>query len=197
MKYTTQLAPLEKFLSTRRSNRIKRRYNNGREIILNKKVLDFGCGLSGWTASAFVNKASIVHGMDTSLIKTKILNNGVSLFPNFNLLPFSDYQVITSFAVFEHIYPYDLIYILNKIYNISTNDAIIFATTPTPLSKPILEFLSFRLKLIDSSQIKDHKIYYDNLWLKYILSNTAWEIETYSKFQFGLNSQFILKKKFK
>lgn len=30
---------------------------------------------------------------------------------------------------------------------------------PTPWAKPVLEFLSYRLNLVDESQIRDHKVY--------------------------------------
>jgi hypothetical protein len=52
--------------------------------------------------------------------------------------------------------------------------------------------LSFKLGLIDPSQIRDHKVYYDDLWLKEILGETAWSLSFYKTFQLGLNSLVVL-----
>ena len=95
-------------------------------------------------------------------------------------------------AVFEHIEPFDLIQILDQIDSKTTENGIIFGTTPTPLSRPILETLSYKFKLIDESQIRDHKVYYDDFWLNSILNKTNWIIRSYKTFQLGLNSEFIL-----
>jgi hypothetical protein len=96
--------------------------------------------------------------------------------------------------VFEHIPPLDLVNVLHHLAKISTPDAIIVGTVPTPLARPVLEFLSFKLGLIDSSQINDHWVYYDDLWLKEILALTPWRMQSYKLFQLGLNSEFILSK---
>ena len=98
-------------------------------------------------------------------------------------------------AVFEHIDPFILIDILNELTDRTSKNAIIFGTTPTPLARPVLEFLSYKLKLIDESQVRDHEIYYDDFWFNKILSNTNWILSYYKTFQFGLNSEFILSKK--
>ena len=100
-------------------------------------------------------------------------------------------------AVFEHINPFNLRKILDEIYSKTSKNAIIFGTTPTPLSRPVLEILSYKMKLIDESQIRDHKVYYDDFWLKSILTKTNWRIRSYRTFQFGLNSEFILCKNLK
>ena len=187
MKVTTQNAPLEKLLSYLR-------YKRTIELIKNKKVLDFGCGISDWNASFIGKYPKIIHGVDSSF--SELNNNSfVKKYKEINDLPFSDYEVILSMAVFEHIEPKNLIQILDQLSNKTNNKAIIFGTTPTPISRPILEILSYKLKLIDESQIRDHKVYYDDFWLKIILSNTNWIIKSYRTFQFGLNSEFILCKK--
>ena len=100
-------------------------------------------------------------------------------------------------ASFEHIDPFVLINILSELSNKTSKDAIIFGTTPTPLGRPVLEFLSYRLKLIDESQIRDHEIYYDDFWFNKILSKTNWYLSYYRTFQFGLNSEFIFSKRSK
>tara|TARA_B100000212_G_scaffold335719_1_gene308054 strand:- start:595 stop:1161 length:567 start_codon:yes stop_codon:yes gene_type:complete len=188
MKFTTQNAPLEKLLSYFRYKRTIR-------FIKNKRVLDFGCGISNWNAKFIGKYPKFIHGVDSSLSEINRGNYLIEIFKNIEELPISDYEVVLSMAVFEHIEPFNLIEILDQIYNKTSSNSIIFGTTPTPLSKPILEFLSYNLKLIDETQIRDHKVYYDDFWLKSILSKTNWIIKSYRTFQLGMNSEFILCKK--
>ena len=98
-------------------------------------------------------------------------------------------------AVFEHIDPFILIDILSELSERTSKEAIIFGTTPTPIARPVLEFLSYKIKLIDESQIRDHEIYYDDFWFNKILSKTKWVLSYYKTFQFGFNSEFILSRK--
>ena len=188
VKATTQQAPLEKLLSRWRARGIEK-------IVSQKKVLDFGCGTNGWISQFMIDKgANFVHGCDSSLSKITYLSGESALYPSIQLLPRNDYEVITAFAVFEHLYPLELIDNLRIIHKISSPCSRIIGTVPTIASRPVLEFLSFKLKLIDSSQIYDHKVYYDDLWLSYIVNQAGWILSQYSLFQLGMNSRFELKK---
>ena len=186
---TSQKAPLEKFLSYLR-------YKKTLKYVRNKKVLDFGCGINDWNSSFIGKYPKLIHGVDRSLPKNWVNNSKVKLYRDVKDLPFSDYEIILSMAVFEHIDPFDLIEILQDMYSITSKNALIFGTTPTPLGRPVLEFLSYKLRLIDESQIKDHEIYYDDFWLNKILSKTKWKLSFYKTFQFGMNSEFVFSKSF-
>ena len=185
---TTQKAPLEKLLSYAR-------YKRTIEYIKNKKVLDFGCGISNWNAKFIGEYPKYIHGVDSSFTLSNRKNSLIKIYKALDELPQSDYEVVLSMAVFEHIEPFELIKILDQIHNKTSKYAIIFGTTPTPIARPILEILSYKLKLIDESQIRDHKVYYDDFWLKSMLKKTDWIIQKYRTFQFGMNSEFILCKK--
>ncbi len=188
MKINTQKAPLEKLLSYLRYKRTKK-------FIKNKKVLDFGCGISNWNDKFIGKYPKFIHGIDKIASEMIRENSSINIYKEVYELPISDYEIVLFMAVFEHIEPFDLIQILDQISCKTCKNAIIFGTTPTPLSRPILETLSYRLRLIDERQIKDHKVYYDEFWLKSILQKTDWIIQSYKTFQFGLNSEFILCKK--
>ena len=137
-----------------------------------------------------------MHGLDRSMPSAGVNHNVLEIFKDIQDLPFNDYEIVLSMAVFEHIDPFILIDILSELTDRTSKNAIIFGTTPTPLARPVLEFLSYKLKLIDESQIRDHEIYYDNFWFNKILSKTNWTLSYYKTFQFGLNSEFILSKKY-
>ena len=57
MKINTQKAPLEKLLSYLRYKRTKK-------FIKNKKVLDFGCGISNWNDKFIGKYPKFIHGID-------------------------------------------------------------------------------------------------------------------------------------
>ena len=83
---------------------------------------------------------------------------------------------------------------MDELALISSDDAVLLATVPTPWAKPVLEFLSYKLRLIDPSQIKDHEVYYNKTMLENALQGTGWKLDFYKRFQFGMNSFFQLKK---
>ena len=124
-KINTQEAPLERLLSSCRNRRI-------RDLINNKLVLDFGCGINGWTARSISSRAKIVNGFEPNLMEVKSLNNEVRLYPDLNQLPFTNYEIVLALAVFEHIEPSLLIDTLDRLYNLTSPTAVIFATVPTP-----------------------------------------------------------------
>ena len=187
-KPTSQDAPLERILSNLR-------YKRTIKYIKNKKVLDFGCGIKNWNFEFIGKYPKLIHGLDRSISSIGGKDLKVKIFKEIQDLPFNDYEIVLSMAVFEHIDPFILIDILSELTNITSKNAIIFGTTPTPLGRPVLELLSYKLKLIDESQIRDHEIYYDDFWFNKILSKTNWILRHYKTFQLGLNSEFILSKK--
>ena len=188
VKSTTQDAPLERLLAASRASRL-------RKHVSDKKVLDFGCGRHAWAARSIQKIARLVHGVDASLPCDQLQIDNVLLYQSIQQLPLEDYEVISALAVFEHIPPFDLVSVLHDLAQISSPNAILVGTVPTPLSRPLLEFLSLKLSLIDASQITDHWVYYDDLWLNEIIALTPWIVTSYQLFQLGLNSEFILTKK--
>ena len=185
---TTQNAPLERLLNKLRANKVKKH-------TVNQAVLDFGCGKNAWTTKYLRPTCRCIVGFEPSLNQpTK--NGAVEIYNSLTTIKEKQikFDTVIALAVFEHIKPLVFRNTLKELSLITTDQAIITGTVPRPEAKPILEFLSLRLKLIDPSQILDHKVYYDELWLKEMIEGTGWHLELYEKFQFGLNSYFILKK---
>ena len=79
----------------------------------------------------------------------------------------------------------------NKLLN---ENGIIIITTPTKIAKPILEFLAYKLKLINEDEIREHKHYYNKRELFSWLENKGFKIEKYKLFQFGFNQIIIGRK---
>lgn len=183
----TQQAPLEQILSSIRLNTVNVSFKS-------KTVLDFGCGRDAWNCRAMVRKgALLVHGVDKCFKQEYRISQNINLFSWDDFKPSIKYDLITAFAVFEHIEPIYLPKLLTLLRDLIDQNGMLVGTVPTPRAKPVLEFLSYRLKLIDSSQILDHKVYYDNYWFEYVIRDSPWRLYSYKKFQIGMNSAFALK----
>lgn len=182
---TTQNAPLERFLARQRTRRV-------RSLVAGHVVLDFGCGANAWAARTLQPLCKRIDGLEPTLPAGSV--HGIQVVPSLEQLHQHNYEVVIALAVFEHLHPPVLQQVLHQLHSITTADAVIAGTVPTPLARPVLELLSYRLGLIDPSQIRDHKVYYDDLWLAEVLKRTPWELEHYQHFQLGMNSFFTLRK---
>lgn len=192
-KTTTQRAPLEALLTTLRTRMILSHVNGA-------AVLDFGCGRHLKTLRALVSRAKARYGIDSAFVKEKAHKtpDGIGVVGSFDDLRTMlkedgvSINCILSLACFEHLEPAHCREVLKELASISAKEAILVGTVPAPPAKPVLEFLSYRLGLIDRTQIEDHKIYYDQKTLSEMIAGTGWEMVEYRRFQFGMNSFFML-----
>lgn len=105
-------------------------------------------------------------------------------------LPDSSADAITSLAIIEHLRCPDVF--AKEAYRVLKKGGCCILTTPSPLSKPLLEFLAFRLRLISENDIKDHKRYFSRKDLGILFGNFR-EVEIKS-FMLGLNTLVFLRK---
>jgi len=183
---TTQNAPLERFLARQRTKRV-RRYAKGRT------VLDFGCGANAWAARELRPLCQRIEGVEPTVEPGEV--HGVRVVNSLEQLQRRDYELVLALAVFEHLHPSDLQQVLHQLSACTVSQGQVVGTVPTPLARPVLELLSYRLGLIDPTQIRDHKVYYDDLWITEMLSTTPWQLQHYRTFQLGMNSLFVLTKR--
>lgn len=63
-------------------------------------------------------------------------------------------------------------------------------TVPSVWSKPVLEFLAYRLRVIAEDEIRDHKTYYDRAKLVSALVRAGFDLKKirHSYFQLGMNN---------
>jgi len=194
-KTTTQRAPLELLLTWLRTRKILPYVAGGR-------VLDFGCGAHLRTLRAIGGRASARIGIDSWFKEreTMTTDDGITVVGSFTdlrtVLSKGNIKLnrILSLACFEHLESGDLNEVLRELSTVATDDALLIGTVPTPAGKPVLEFLSYRLGLIDRTQIEDHKVYYNQDALRSAIRGTGWDMLEYRTFQFGWNSFFIFKK---
>jgi 2-polyprenyl-3-methyl-5-hydroxy-6-metoxy-1,4-benzoquinol methylase len=98
----------------------------------------------------------------------------------------SSVDCVTLIAVLEHLEKPESV--LSECNRILKNDGIILITTPAPVSKPILEFLSFKLHIVSPAEIKDHKHYFTRRELSMILEKRGFANVQVKSFEFGLNN---------
>ena len=74
-----------------------------------------------------------------------------------------------------------------------SDDGIIFLTAPSLASKPVLEFLGYKLNIINSDLVREHKRYYDLEEYKKLSKLIKMDIKKFYFFQLGLNTVCILR----
>jgi len=165
-------------------------------IPVDSMLLDIGCGVHGKFLRSISPVIEYGIGIDKDVIMYK--DDKVE-FRKFNVkdsIPFStqSFDIITMLAVLEHLE--EAQNILNDAFQVLKDGGKLIFTVPTPLAKPVLEFLAFKLSLIDRRQIEDHKKYFQKKELKGMLLKAGFLKENiYSRyFEFGFNSIFIVKK---
>lgn len=111
-----------------------------------------------------------------------------------NTLPFAaeSFDVITLLAVLEHLS--DPLGMIKEIERILKKDGRLVMTVPSKAAQPVLEFLSYRLKIICADEIREHKKYYDRDELEKLFSQTGMAIECHRYFQLGMNNFCVVKK---
>jgi len=154
-------------------------------------VLDIGCGPIPWflnfNPKQFSNTQFTVLDKDNYTFVDKnynVISIGAMIEKT---LPFSDasFDCVTMFAVLEHlVYPEE---ILKEIKRILRPGGSLLLTAPSPLAKPILEFLAFTLHAIDEESIHDHKRYLSAKKISELLLRAEFlNVKSYY-FEFGCN----------
>ena len=168
--------------------------------------LDLGCGPK-IPFYFFAKKNKVIFkkyiGIDPLIDKNlinKFINRGNILILDQSLikkipLPSLSVDYIVAFAFLEHIEnPDDII---KEALRILKPGGKIILTAPTPKAKKILEFLSFKLKLVSPREIAEHKNYFTKEDLfSLILKNKKIDLKIiHHYFEFGLNNLLVIIKK--
>lgn len=94
---------------------------------------------------------------------------------------------VISAAVIEHLSQPEQY--LKEIFRVLKPGGKLILTTPTKIAKPVLEFMAFRLGLINKDEIRDHKNYFNGKELSLMLSTAGFKKEIIARtFTFGFNN---------
>ncbi len=152
-------------------------------------VLDLGCGYHGTLLKLLEPRISQGIGIDISVAE-KGKNPKLNLIQhdlNKELpLPNNQFDVVISLANLEHLNNSKGAFL--EMHRVLKPGGFLLLTTPTPLAKPVLEFLSYELKIISEEEIRDHKTYFNRkLLIDYckMVGYSWWE---HRYFQMGMNN---------
>jgi 2-polyprenyl-3-methyl-5-hydroxy-6-metoxy-1,4-benzoquinol methylase len=157
---------LEKFLQNYRFRMVK--------PYLKGDVLDFG-GNEG-ELGQFVKGKYLIVNYDNSVMEN------------------THNDTIAVLAVVEHIEYNEVFEIFKKFKNILNPDGRIFLTTPTKISKPLLEFFAL-VGILGKENIEEHKHYWSRTELYKLAEESGFEVEKFRWFQLGLNQYAVFKHK--
>lgn len=180
---------LDKFIGTIRYVHVQKYIRAGTCIV------DIGCGRD---AKFLIRNKDIIRdgiGMD-SRIKEETPAPNIKLINNRNMkiFPINDNKIDTVFlnAVLEHLEePVDMLLECKRILKPGGE---IVMTTPTCMAKPILEFMAFRLHIINEDELLEHKHYWTKKDIHILSKKIDMSLTKYSYFEMGLNSLIVLKK---
>lgn len=157
----------------------------------NTIVCDVGCGSGCVLLKSIKDKISRGYGFDNLIedrkfdnIDLKMLNMDIEVLP----LEDSSVDVVTALAVLEHFE--NPLFILQQVFRILKPGGMLLLTTPTPMAKPVLEFLAYRLNLISKREIDEHKHYFNREELMEIHCRAGFQREKIfcRLFEMGFNS---------
>lgn len=180
---------VDSFIAFLRSSRIKK-YIRDKD-----RVLDFGCGSQGYFLKDIKNNISEGVGLDSD-VENRIYENLVFIKFNFkNKLPndIGKFDKIVMLAVLEHIEINKVDNLMSEFKKVLNDSGQIIMTTPTPMSKPILELLA-STKVINKDEIADHKKYYSKTDITELARQNKLKLVSYKLFQAGLNSEIVFEK---
>jgi 2-polyprenyl-3-methyl-5-hydroxy-6-metoxy-1,4-benzoquinol methylase len=161
----------------------------------NCRLLDIGCGWEAKLLRAVEPYIASGIGVDFKApdIKTEKLET-LSLTLH-DKLPFEDasFDFITMLAVMEHLENDEAI--LKECVRLLRTGGGLLITVPSWYAKPVLEFLSYKLNLINPAEIRDHKRYYNKEDLVALVASIdGLQLQNHAYFQWRFNNRLVLYK---
>lgn len=178
---------VDKILAAFRFSKVYKALKNLKTQPSNTKVIDMGSG-KGLLINQLRKKKYDAWGIDLTPNEHVIAADLNKILPIEN----NSIDVVTSLANIEHLENPQIN--LSEIYRIMKSGGKLILTTPSLKAKPILEFIAYKLKIIDEAEIRDHKFYYTKHTLSQDLIKAGFKNFKLSTFQLGLNLCVIAQK---
>lgn len=158
------------------------------------RLLDVGCG---WEAR-FLREVEpyIAQGVGIDIKAPTLQTEKISTFQSCldQKLPFADasFDVVTMLAVLEHLrFPEAIV---AEVFRVLRGGGVFVGTVPSTWAKPVLEFLAFRLNIVNPDEIRDHKQYFNRGSLEKLLGQAGFSSLKHRYFQCRMNNLFFSKK---
>lgn len=172
---------LDALLAALRRRRVDRHIRPGTVLV------DLGCGHAGSLLEAYADTIARGIGFDVAVGPSPAANVELHAQAVDTPLPLADcsVDVVSCLAVIEHVERPDVL--AAEAHRILRPGGVLVVTTPSAQAKPILELISVRLRLIDPTEILDHKRYYRPATLRTELGQAGFADVAVSRFELGLN----------
>jgi ubiquinone/menaquinone biosynthesis C-methylase UbiE len=156
-------------------------------------LCDVGCGPDGRFLQTLLASRLIAkgYGFDRKVDKVMAWGRVDLVLSSFDLdsdtFPLADESIdcVTMLALLEHLSK--PVEVLQEVFRVLKPGGKLILTTPSPCSKPLLEFLALRLRVISAEEIKDHKHYFSETEIQQLLKDIGFINILYKRFQLGLN----------
>ena len=157
--------------------------------------VDIGCGFHGRFLFSIRHKIKKGYGFD--IRADEIQSGNVKIINNAGYggkIPLKTGMADRVFllAVLEHLDKNSAV--VEESVRVLKGGGQIIITTPAPMAKPVLEFLSYKLYLISEESIREHKHYYNKQELIELLRRNHCICEMYKRFQLGFNQIVVGRK---
>ena len=159
------------------------------------RLLDIGCGWEARLLHAVEPRIASGVGID---FKAPELDTGKLTTISTRMdttLPLEDasFDLVTMLAVLEHLdHPGD---ILKECARILRPGGGLFLTVPSWYAKPVLEFLAFKVGIVNPDEILDHKRYFNREDLYALFESTdGLDIEEHAYFQWRFNNRLFARR---
>lgn len=176
-------------------------YLRNKELLKNdrikgKKIIDFGCGSNFQDIEKRYKKAQEIVlidrlGENFSKRNVKFINYKDKLINIDHELKEKKFDIIILAAVIEHLdKPENVIKHMKKFLN---NDGYFLLTAPSVHSKWLIEFLAFKLGVINADLVREHKRYYNKKEYEALSEKSGCDLVKFYFFELGMNTSAILK----
>ena len=153
-----------------------------------KIICDIGCGFNAYFLSKVKKIITKGYGIDKKVNIKETGNIILEKAEFFNNLPFKDnyFDAVTMIAVLEHLK--DCNSIIKEAHRILKPKGLLIITTPTTQAKKLLEFLAYKLHILNKEEIKEHCQYFNKNEITGLLENNHFFVKKYAYFEYKFNS---------
>ena len=176
-------------------------YLRNKELLKNdrikgKKIIDFGCGSNFRDIEKRYKESQQVvlidrWGENFSKKNIKFINYKDNLANIDYELKEEKFDIIILAAVIEHLdQPENVIKHMKKFLN---NDGYFLLTAPSVHSQWLIEFLAYKLGVINADLVREHKRYYNKKEYETLSEKSGCDLVQFYFFELGMNTAAILK----
>ena len=183
---------LDRIIAQFRYHQVDKYISNGSDVV------DIGCGQEG--AFLMRHKDTIANGWGFDFEIEDHKQDNITFINNSKLdkIPLKDnsIDIVCMNAILEHLdNPEE---ILSDALRLLKNNGKLVMTTPTPISKPLLEFMAYKLHIINEVEIMEHKHYYSKRDIEELIKrlNLKYSVRLYEykTFEMRFNSLIVIEK---